>query len=186
MARPNVVFVITDDQGYGDLGCHGSDVIRTPNVDRLHAEGVRLTDYHVGPTCAPARAGLMTGRFCNCTGVWHTIGGRSLLRRDETTIADVLRAGGYRTGMFGKWHLGDNYPFRPHDRGFDEALYHRGGGVSQAPDHWRNDYFDDTYMRNGVPEPCEGYCTDVWFREGTRFIERCIDGRPGQLFFCYI
>jgi arylsulfatase A-like enzyme len=88
--------------------------------------------------------------------------------------------------MFGKWHLGDNYPFRPHDRGFDEALYHRGGGVSQAPDHWRNDYFDDTYMRNGTPEPCEGYCTDVWFREGTRFIERCIDERPGQPFFCYI
>ena len=194
MARPNVVFVITDDQGYGDLGCHGNDVIRTPNVDRLHSEAVRLTDYHVGPTCAPARAGLMTGRYCNCTGVWHTIGGRSLLRRDETTIADVLRGAGYRTGMFGKWHLGDNYPFRPHDRGFDEALYHRGGGVSQAPDHWRNDYFDDTYFRNGSPERCEGYCTDVWFREGTRFIEDCAKRGAGngsgesdaQPFFCYI
>jgi arylsulfatase A-like enzyme len=186
MTRPNVVFVITDDQGYGDLGCHGNEVIRTPNVDRLHSEAVRLTDFHVGPTCAPARAGLMTGRYCNCTGVWHTIGGRSLLRRDETTIADVLRAAGYRTGMFGKWHLGDNYPFRPHDRGFEEALYHRGGGVSQAPDHWRNDYFDDTYFRNGSPERCEGYCTDVWFREGTRFIERCAEKNDDRPFFCYI
>jgi len=95
--RPNVVFVITDDQGYGDLRCHGNEVIRTPNLDRLHAESVRLREYHVGPTCAPTRAGLMTGRYCNCTGVWHTIMGRSLLRRGEVTMGDVFRAGGYRT-----------------------------------------------------------------------------------------
>jgi len=180
--HPNVVFVITDDQGYGDLGCHGNPVIQTPNVDRLHGESVRLADYHVGPTCAPTRAGLMTGHYCNCTGVWHTIGGWSLLRRDEVTIADVFRAGGYRTGMFGKWHLGDNYPFRPHDRGFDDALYHCGGGVSQTPDFWGNDYFDDTYKRNGVAEPCEGYCTDVWFREAATWIESNKE-RP---FFCYV
>ncbi|MBT7096763.1 sulfatase-like hydrolase/transferase, partial [Candidatus Poribacteria bacterium] len=109
--KPNVVFVITDDQGYGDLACHGNPVIHTPNLDEMHGESVRLTNFHVGPTCAPTRAGLMTGRYCNCTGVWHTIGGRSLLRKDEVTMGDVFRAGGYRTGMFGKWHLGDNYPF---------------------------------------------------------------------------
>ncbi|MBN1673099.1 MAG: arylsulfatase [Kiritimatiellae bacterium] len=180
--HPNVIFVITDDQGYGDLGCHGNPILATPNLDALHADSVRLVQYHVGPTCAPTRAGLMTGRYCNCTGVWHTIAGWSLLRKDETTLGDVFRAGGYRTGMFGKWHLGDNYPFRPHDRGFDDALYHCGGGVSQTPDHWGNDYFDDTYKRNGVPEPFEGYCTDVWFREAARWIEANRD-RP---FFCYL
>ncbi len=171
--RPNVVLVITDDQGYADLGCHGNPIIRTPHMDALHGDSVRLGQFHVGPTCAPTRAGLMTGRYCNCTGVWHTIAGWSLLRRGEVTLADVLRGTGYRTGLFGKWHLGDNYPFRPHDRGFDEALYHCGGGISQAPDWWRNDYFDDTYRRNGAPQRHQGYCTDVWFREGTAFIERC-------------
>ncbi len=180
--RPNVVIVITDDQGYGDLGCHGNPIISTPNIDRLHSESVRFTNFHVGPTCAPTRAGLMTGRYCNCTGVWHTIGGRSLLRQDEVTIADVFKANDYRTGMFGKWHLGDNYPFRPHDRGFETALYHGGGGVSQTPDYWGNDYFDDTYMFNGEPIAFEGYCTDVWFREGMKFIEKNKDNP----FFCYI
>ncbi|MBD3185100.1 sulfatase-like hydrolase/transferase [Candidatus Poribacteria bacterium] len=181
-ARPNVVFVITDDQGYGDLGCHGNPIIRTPNIDNLHSESVRLDNFHVGPTCAPTRAGIMTGRYCNCTGVWHTIMGRSLLRANEVTMADAFNAGGYKTGMFGKWHLGDNVPFRPHDRGFQTALYHGGGGVSQTPDYWGNDYFDDTYMRNGVPEAFEGYCTDVWFREAMKFIEQNKD----EPFFCYL
>ena len=180
--RPNVVFIITDDQGYGDLACHGNPIINTPHLDQLHAKSTRLTNFHVGPTCAPTRAGIMTGRYCNCTGVWHTIGGRSLLRNDETTMADIFRANGYRTGMFGKWHLGDNYPFRPHNRGFDEALYHGGGGISQTPDYWGNDYFDDTYWRNGVEESFEGYCTDIWFDQATKFIHKHRD----QPFFCYI
>ena len=183
-ARPNVVFVITDDQGYGDLGCHGNPVIHTPNLDKLHAASSRLLQYHVGPTCAPTRAGLMTGRYCNCTGVWHTIMGRSLLRAGEVTLADAFRAGGYRTGIFGKWHLGDNHPFRPQDRGFDEVLVHGGGGVSQTPDHWGNDYFADTYLRNGVKEAFEGYCTDVWFDEAMKFIEA--HAAAGTPFFCYL
>ena len=182
MDKPNVVLVITDDQGYGDLGCHGNEIIKTPNIDALYSQSVRFTNFHVGPTCAPTRAGLMTGRYCNCTGVWHTIGGRSLLRQDEVTMADIFRSNDYRTGIFGKWHLGDNYPFRPHDRGFEVALYHGGGGVSQTPDYWGNDYFDDTYMLNGEPVTFEGYCTDVWFREAMKFIESNKD----QPFFCYI
>ena len=181
-SQPNVVFVITDDQGYGDLGCYGNPIIQTPNLDRLHSQSLRLTNLHVGPTCAPTRAGIMTGRYCNCTGVWHTIGGRSLLRHSEVTMADVFRSNGYRTGMFGKWHLGDNYPFRPHNRGFEEALYHGGGGISQTPDYWGNDYFDDTFFRNGVEESFEGYCTDVWFDEAMKFIEQNKD----HPFFCYL
>ena len=150
--RPNVVFVLTDDQGYGDLGCHGNDVIRTPNVDRHHADAVRFTDFHVGTTCAPTRAGLLTGHYCNSAGVWHTIGGRSLLREDEWTLADALREAGYRTGHFGKWHLGDSQPFRPHERGFERSVYHAGGGIGNTGDPWGNDYFDDTYYVNGEPE----------------------------------
>ena len=179
---PNVILVITDDQGYGDLGCHGNPILRTPNIDTLYRQSIRLTDFHVGPTCAPTRASLMTGRYCNRTGVWHTIMGRSLLRRDEMTMADVFAAGGYRTGIFGKWHLGDNYPFRPQDRGFREVLVHGGGGVGQTPDFWGNDYFDDTYWHNGKPEKHSGYCTDVWFDGAMRFIEANRD-RP---FFAYL
>ncbi len=180
--RPNVVLVLTDDQGYGDLGCHGNDVIQTPNLDRLHAESTRLTNFHVSPTCSPTRASLMTGHYCNRTGVWHTIMGRSLLRADEVTMADVFAAGGYQTGIFGKWHLGDNYPSRPQDRGFREVLVHGGGGVGQTPDFWGNDYFDDTYWHNGTPESFEGYCTDVFFAGALRFIEANRE-RP---FFAYI
>ncbi len=169
--RPNVILVITDDQGYGDLGCHGNEVIDTPNLDRLHSQSLRLTNFHVDPTCSPTRSSLMTGRYSSRTGVWHTIMGRSILRRDEVTVADVFAAGGYRTSIFGKWHLGDNYPCRPQDRGFHEVLIHGGGGVGQGPDYWGNDYFDDTYFHNGTPTPFKGYCTDVWFENAMRFIE---------------
>jgi arylsulfatase A-like enzyme len=174
-AQPNVVLVMTDDQGYGDLGCHGNTEIKTPNLDKLHAESVRLTNFHVGPTCSPTRAALSTG-------VWHTVMGRSLLRTDEVTMADVFAASGYRTGIFGKWHLGDNYPFRPQDRGFSEVLTHGGGGIGQTPDYWGNDYFDDTYLHNGERENFTGYCTDVWFEGAMKFIEANKD-RP---FFCYV
>jgi arylsulfatase B len=180
--RPNVVLVITDDQGYGDLACHGNPLIETPNLDTLHGESVRLTDFHVGPTCSPTRASLMTGRYCNRTGVWHTIMGRSLLGSDEVTVADVFAASGYRTGMFGKWHLGDNYPFRPEDRGFQDVLAHKGGGVGNSQDFWGNDYFDDTYFRNSVPEKFTGYCTDVWFAEAMKFI----GANKNRPFFCYL
>ena len=180
--RPNVVLVLTDDQGYGDLGCHGNPIVKTPNLDRFHGDSVRLTDYHVGPTCSPTRAGLLTGHYANSTGVWHTTGGRSLLRKDEYTMANMFAEAGYRTGMFGKWHLGDSYPFRPEDRGFQEVVRHGGGGVGNTPDYWGNDHFDDTYCANGVWTHYPGYCTDVWFNLGLDFIERHRD----EPFFCYI
>lgn len=180
--RPNIVFVLTDDQGYGDLGCHGNRALNTPNLDAFHADAVRFTDFHVGTTCAPSRAGLLTGHYCNSAGVWHTIGGRSLLRPNEWTLADALSGAGYQTGHFGKWHLGDSQPFRPHERGFTEAIYHAGGGIGNTGDHWGNDYFDDTYFVNGVPTNFQGYCTDVFFREAMRFITEHRD----EPFFCYI
>jgi arylsulfatase A-like enzyme len=180
--RPNVILVITDDQGYGDLGCHGNPVIQTPNLDELYTQSIRLTDFHVDPTCSPTRSALMTGHYSTRTGVWHTIMGRSLLGKHEVTMADVFSASGYRTGIFGKWHLGDNYPFRPQDRGFDEVLIHGGGGVGQGPDYWSNDYFDDTYQHNGEWKKFSGYCTDVWFDGAMKFFEANKE-RP---FFCYL
>ena len=181
-SRPNVLLIITDDQGYGDIAFHGNTMIQTPSLDALARQSVRLTNFHVDPTCAETRAALMTGKYSCRVGVWHTIMGRSILRRDEKIMPQYFAEAGYTTGMFGKWHLGDNYPYRPHDRGFQEALYHGGGGVGQSPDAWGNDYFDDTYLRNGKSEKQSGYCTDVWFREATKFIEKHKD----QPFFCYV
>jgi arylsulfatase A-like enzyme len=178
----NVVFILTDDQGTGDLGCLGNPIVQTPALDDLHDESIRFTNFHVGPTCAPTRSGLITGHYANSTGVWHTVGGRSLLRGNEVSMANVFAERGYRTGLFGKWHLGDNHPYRPQDRVFEEVLTHGGGGISQIPDHWHNDYFDDTYYRNGVPEAFKGYCTDVWFSEATDFIGRHRD----EPFMCFI
>ena len=182
--RPNVVLVITDDQGYGDLGFHGNPVLKTPNLDQLAGESVRLTDYHVAPTCSPTRSALQTGRWTNRTGVWHTIMGRSLLREDEVTLGQVFRDGGYATGMFGKWHLGDNYPFRPEDRGYTEVMRHAAGGIGQTPDYWDNAYFDGSYFHNSRPEPVEGFCTDVWFEYARRFI--AAQKKAGKPFFAYI
>ncbi len=183
-APPNVVFVLTDDQGYGDLACHGNPVIKTPNMDALHSRSVRFTNFHVSPTCAPTRSALMTGRYTDAVGAWHTIGGRSLLAHGEVTMADCFRASGYRTGIFGKWHLGDNYPCRPNDRGFDEAYVCGGGGVWQTPDYFGNDYMDGSYYRNGRPEAAKGFCTDVWFENATKFIGDT--HRSGKRFFCYL
>ena len=182
--RPNVVLVITDDQGYGDLSCHGNPVLKTPHLDKLHADSVRLTDYHVAPTCSPTRAALITGHWTNRTGVWHTIMGRSMLRHNEVTIGQILADGGYHTAMCGKWHLGDNYPYRPEDRGFQEVLRHGGGGVGQTPDYWDNAYFDGSYFHNGKAVPASGFCTDVFFDYAKRFIRKVKD--DDKPFFVYL
>jgi arylsulfatase B len=181
--RPNVVLLITDDQGYGDLACHGNRAIRTPSIDALHARSTRLTNFHVSPTCAPTRAALLTGRYSNSTGVWHTIMGRSLLRPGEVTMADCFRANGYKTGIFGKWHLGDNYPHRPMDRGFQEAVYHLGWGISAAPE-FANTLIDGRYFHNGEPAQFAGYITDFWFDRAMAWMrERKERGEP---FLCYL
>ena len=182
--RPNVVIVMTDDQGYGDLSCHGNPILKTPALDRLYEESIRLTDYHVAPTCSPTRAALLTGHWTNRTGVWHTIMGRSMLRENEVTMGDIFQASGYATGMFGKWHLGDNYPYRAEDRGFNEVMRHGGGGVGQTPDYWDNAYFDGSYWHNGDLVPVQGFCTDVFFDYAKDFIAR--QNSAGKPFLAYI
>jgi arylsulfatase B len=183
-APPNVVLVMTDDQGYGDLSCHGNPVLKTPNIDKLYAESIRLADYHVAPTCSPTRCALLTGHWTNRTGVWHTIMGRSMLRENEVTLGQIFNDAGYATGMFGKWHLGDNYPYRPEDRGFTEVMRHGGGGVGQTPDYWDNAYFDGSYFHNGKVEAVQGFCTDVWFDYAKRFI--AAQNKAGKPFLAYI
>jgi arylsulfatase A-like enzyme len=182
--KPNVVVLITDDQGYGDLSCHGNPVLKTPNLDRLHSQSVRLTDFHVCPMCTPSRGQLLTGQDCLRNGAMNVSSGRTLLRRGIPTMADALAAGGYRCGQFGKWHLGDNYPYRPQDRGFHESLFFPSSHIGSAPDFWDNDYFDDTYLHNGRREKYAGYCTDVFFGEAMTWMKQCAEKK--QPFFCYL
>ena len=182
--RPNVIIILTDDQGYGDLSCHGNPVALTPHLDRLHAESVRLTDFHAAPMCTPTRGQLMTGLDAARNGALNVSSGRTLLRSDLPTMADAFRDAGYSTGMFGKWHLGDNYPYRPQDRGFDETLWFPSSHISSAPDYWENDYFDDVYCRNGERVRHTGYCTEVFFDEAIRWVgERKENSEP---FFLYL
>ncbi len=183
-SRPNVILIMTDDQGYGDLSCHGHPWLKTPSLDKLHAESVRLTDFHASPLCSPTRASLMTGRHCRHVGLSGTNNGTNLISRETSTLADILAANGYRTGIFGKWHLGDLYPYRPIDRGFQESVVHGDGAVTTVADAWGNDYFDDRYWHNGKKTRYEGFCTDVWFDEATRFIKQ--SKAAGKPFFCYI
>lgn len=187
--RPNILLVMTDDQGYGELGCHGNPLLKTPTLDRLHAQSLRFTQFHVSPTCAPTRSALLTGRHEFRNGVTHTIFERERLAPDAVTIAEVLRRAGYATGIFGKWHLGDEDAYLPDRRGFDEVFIHGGGGIGQSypgscGDAPGNGYHDPAVWHNGRFERTKGYCTDVFLEQAARWI----GGRQqaGQPFFAYI
>ena len=170
--KPNVIVVMTDDQGYSDLGCHGHPLLETPNMDELSARSVRFTDFHVDPFCTPTRAALMTGRMSHRTGATATYGKRNFLRRDEVLMAEYFKASGYQTGTFGKWHLGGNYPYRPMDRGFDEWLGLGNGGLSIADDFWDNDRMNDRYWHNGEMVSRNGFSTDVYFQAAMDFLKQ--------------
>lgn len=160
--HPNVIVIMTDDQGHGDFGFNGNPKIRTPNLDRLARESVRFENFYVMPVCSPTRACLLTGRYNYRTGIVDTYLGRSLMHPDETIIAEMLSRTGYRTGIFGKWHLGDNYPMRPIDRGFQEAFVLKGGGIGQPSDPPGGEsYFNPILQHNGTPVKTTGYVSDV-------------------------
>jgi arylsulfatase A-like enzyme len=172
--RPNVLLIVSDDQGYGDLGCTGNPHAKTPNVDRLAAGGVTLDRFFVSPLCAPTRASLLTGRYSLRTGVHGVARGEETMRADEVTIAEVLRDAGYRTGLFGKWHNGEHFPCTPQGQGFQDVLGFNCG-------HWNN-YFDTTLLRDGRPEKTRGYVPDVLTDAAIGFIE----ANRGRPFLCYV
>ena len=179
---------MADDIGYGDFACLGNPIIHTPTIDALSRESVRFTDFHVSPTCAPTRAALMTGRHEFKSGVTHTIYERERLSLQVTTLAQVLKSAGYATGIFGKWHLGDEPDRWPDKRGFDEMFIHGAGGIGQTypgscGDAPGNTYFNPTILHNGKFERTHGYCTDVFFREAETWIESVKAKGP---FFAYI
>jgi len=183
-AKPNIVIVMVDDQGYGDLSVHGNPVLKTPHMDRLHAESIRFTDFHVAPMCTPTRGQLMTGVDALRNGAMNVSSGRTNLRRDFPTMPEIFAAAGYRTGMFGKWHLGDNYPYRPQDRGFQESIWYQSSSIPSAAGYFNNDYFDDVYQHNGVNRKYEGYTTDVFFREAQTWMKQ--QAARHEPFFCYL
>ena len=182
--RPNVIIVMTDDQGYGELSCHGNPVLKTPQIDKLHDRSLRFTDYHAAPMCTPTRGQLISGMDAARNGATNVSSGRTLMRPDLATIANIFADNGYRTGIFGKWHLGDNYPFRPENRGFQEALWFPSSHISSVPDFWGNKYNDDTYIHNGKREKFQGYCTDIFFGHAMQLMSTA--SREGKPFMVYL
>lgn len=189
--KPNVLLIMTDDQGIGDFGFNGNPYIRTPNLDSLAAHSLNLTSFYVSPVCAPTRASLMTGKFSERTGVYDTYNGGAIMSSDEITLAEILKENGYNTGVFGKWHLGDNYPYRPTDQGFEVSAVHLAGGIGQPGDilnYFAKDssYFDPVLMVNNLPTERKGYCSDVFTREAIEFIKDNQKTENNKPFFAYL
>ena len=189
---PNIILIMTDDQGYGDIGFNGNPLIRTPVMDSLARKGTRIDPFYVSPVCAPTRSSLMTGRFHLRTGVYDTYNGGAMMSAEEVTLAEVLSSHGYHTGMIGKWHLGDNYPMRPQDQGFHYALMHRGGGIGQPGDDYGNftrgdsAYFDPYLWENGKRVRRSGYCSDIFTDEAINFIRQHTGTQNKDPFFLYL
>ena len=184
---PNVILVITDDQGYGDIAYNGNPHIITPNLDKFASESIRFNNFNVSPVCAPTRSSLLTGRYSLRTGVTDTYNGGAIMSSNEITLAEILNENNYKTGIFGKWHLGDNYPSRPSDQGFQESLIHLSGGIGQVGDFTNyykgnTSYFDPTLWLNNNQKKYDGYCSDIFTDEALKFIEKNKDNQ----FFCYL
>lgn len=189
---PNIILVMTDDQGYGDLGLHGNPFIRTPVLDSLARKSTRIDPFYVSPVCAPTRSSLMTGRYHLRTGVYDTYNGGALMAPGEVTVAEVLAENGYHTAMVGKWHLGDSYPMRPMDQGFQYYLAHKGGGIGQPGDDYGNfirtdsSYFDPFLWENGERVRRAGYCSDIFTDQAIDFIRKHKDEEGADPFFLYL
>lgn len=185
--KPNILLIITDDQGFGDLGINGNPYLKTPVIDKLASESFVFDNFYVTPVCATTRASLMTGRYSLRTGIRDTYNGGAIMAGGEVTLAELLKKARYKTGIFGKWHLGDNYPSRPNDQGFDESVIHLAGGMGQVGDittFFRGDssYFDPILWHNGHQEAYKGYCSDIFTDEAIRFVEE----NSENPFFCYL
>jgi arylsulfatase A-like enzyme len=171
---PNVIVLLVDDMGHGDIAAHGNPELKTPNFDRLHEAAVRFTNFAVSPTCSPTRAALLSGRHEFRVSVTGTTGGAEYMNPDVTTLAQLFQAGGYKTGLFGKWHLGFGGPYDPWKRGFDVTVHVKGDK--------QGDKFDPTMVRNGKEEKASGYREDILFTEAMKFMAQNKD----TPFFCYL
>ena len=182
--KPNVVVVLIDNQGYFELSRNGHQIVQTPRIDKLASQAVNFTDFNAPPFCSPSRAALLTGRYALRAGIHNTVGGVSILHKNETTTADLLKKEGYSTSIFGKWHLGSSYPYSPKYRGFEEVFVHGGGGVSQLGDYFGNNHINATYEHNGEYEKSKGFSTDVLFDQAIKYMDGKKDNQDP--FFCYI
>lgn len=188
-APPNIILIMTDDQGYGDISAHGSPDVSTPHMDALKTQSISLEDFQVSPTCAPTRAAILSGMHPFKTGVTHTILERERMALGITTLPEILKRGGYTSGIFGKWHLGDEDEYQPENRGFKEVFIHGAGGIGQAYAGSCADVPDNTYMNpvikhNGTFVKTEGFCTDVFFTQALSWIRD--QANQDQPFFAYI
>jgi len=193
-SRPNIILVMTDDQGMGDLACLGNPVLKTPNLDKFYERSTRFCEFHVSPTCAPTRSAIMSGRHEFRNGVTHTILERELMALSTTTMPQVLRTAGYETGIFGKWHLGDEDAYQPYNRGFSETFIHGAGGIGQSypgscadfpPNRVKEGrYFDNAILHNDTVVQTKGFCTDVFFQAGLGWMKKQYKSKTP--FFAYI
>jgi len=188
-SKPNIILVMTDDQGYAQQASHGHPWLKTPNIDKLHGQSTRFTTFMVAPTCSPTRSAIMSGRHPEKNGITHTILERDRMALDTVTLPQVLAKAGYKSGIFGKWHLGDEEAYQPDKRGFDEAFVHGAGGIGQAykcsnADAPGNKYFDPAIRHNGKFVKTKGFCTDIFFKAALGWIKQ--QGEAKQPFFCYL
>ncbi|MEM7395324.1 MAG: sulfatase-like hydrolase/transferase, partial [Verrucomicrobiota bacterium] len=193
-SRPNIILVMTDDQGMGDFSCLGNKVLRTPHLDRFYALSTRFTDFQVSPTCAPTRSAIFSGRHEFRNGVTHTIRERERMALSTTTFAQLLVKAGYQTGIFGKWHLGDEDAYQPYSRGFTETFIHGAGGIGQSypgscadfpPNREKEGrYFDNVILHNDTIVQTKGFCTDVFFQAALGWIKQRHEA--GEPYFAYI
>ncbi|OUS72886.1 arylsulfatase [Pseudoalteromonas sp. A601] len=188
-SKPNIILVMTDDQGLGDLSFTGNEIVNTPNIDRFASNAVRFNDFQVSPTCAPTRAALMSGLPPFKVGVTHTILQRERMALDVLTLPQALQSAGYKTGLFGKWHLGDEAQYLPQARGFDEVLMHGAGGIGQTrlgdfPPNKDNLYFDNVLLHNDTIVQTEGFCTDLFFSAALSWIKKQHSAK--QPYFAYV
>ncbi len=187
--KPNIILVMTDDQGYGPVGKHGHPWIKTPHLDSLYDASTRFTHFVVAPTCSPTRSSIMTGRHPEKNGITHTILERERMTLNATTLPQALKTTGYTSGIFGKWHLGDEEEYQPDRRGFDEVFIHGAGGIGQAydcscADAPGNKYHDPVIRHNGKFVQTRGFCTDVFFTSALGWIKQ--QSAAKQPFFAYI